>query len=75
LSYVEQFLAVEIPTDIQQLKKRDPELARRWRNSTRLVFRHYLYQGYRVVGFATSSGKEASAARGFYCLEKAEGDC
>jgi predicted GNAT superfamily acetyltransferase len=42
---------VAVPADIQQLKLDRPELAARWRHSTRQAMLHYLGRGYRVVGF------------------------
>ena len=39
---------VAIPSDIQALKSASPELAARWREATRPVFRSYLSSGYEV---------------------------
>ncbi len=55
---------VEIPTDIQALKLVMPDVARRWRVTTRRVFRSYLGAGYRVAGFYT----DAESQRCFYYL-------
>lgn len=55
---------VEIPTDIQALKLVLPDVARRWRVTTRRVFRSYLALGYRVAGFYT----DAESQRCFYYL-------
>lgn len=44
-------IRIEIPHDIQTLKNEHPELARRWRLSTRHAFLGYMQQGYRVRGF------------------------
>ncbi|MEM8487668.1 MAG: GNAT family N-acetyltransferase [Bacteroidota bacterium] len=44
---------IEIPRNIQQLKREQPEEARAWRNATRAAFMHYFGKGYGVVGFHT----------------------
>jgi len=41
-------VSVAIPADIQGLKKRDLELAQRWRKATRTVLLHYLERGWEV---------------------------
>lgn len=41
---------VEVPRDIQRVKREAPEAAREWRALTRRAFRHYLGDGYRVDG-------------------------
>ena len=55
---------VEIPTDIQALKLVMPDVARRWRVTTRRIFQSYLGSGYRVAGFYT----DAESQRCFYYL-------
>jgi predicted GNAT superfamily acetyltransferase len=55
---------VEIPTDIQGLKGRDPELAQRWRKSSRAVLSPALATGWRVEGFF----RESVTGRCFYGL-------
>ena len=64
---------VEIPNDIQALKLVMPDVARRWRVTTRRVFRTYLGLGYRVAGFHTA----AESQRCFYYLvsHPKDGDC
>ena len=57
---------VPIPHDIQQLKQHTPDIAKRWRLSTRAAFRHYLAAGYTVCGFEGS----ASDPNCFYRLER-----
>ena len=47
----ERVLGVEIPRDIQAMKRLNLDLARRWRHEVRDALRHFLSQGYRVVGF------------------------
>jgi predicted GNAT superfamily acetyltransferase len=41
---------IEVPPDIQALKKRDSETAWKWRLVTRRAFQHYLSLGYAVEG-------------------------
>ncbi len=43
-------LSVAIPSNIQALKGRDPDLAREWREATRPVLVHYLARGWEVRG-------------------------
>jgi predicted GNAT superfamily acetyltransferase len=54
---------VEVPPDIQALKREAPKTAAAWRESTRRAFTHYLALGYEVAGFP----------RGFYLLQRPEG--
>lgn len=54
---------VEVPPDIQSLKREAPKTAVAWRKSTRRAFTHYLALGYEVSGFV----------RGFYLLQRPEG--
>ena len=61
-------LLVEIPTDINALKRQDPEGALRWRLETRRIFRHYLALGYLVSEFFVLA--EGGRRRGFYLLER-----
>ena len=41
---------VPIPTDIQQVKREQPEAALSWRGATRNTLQFYMARGYRVVG-------------------------
>jgi predicted GNAT superfamily acetyltransferase len=61
---------VEIPADIQTLKKQDPELAKAWRRLTRRAFQHYLASGYRVARFV----RDPTAGGGHYVVQQAERD-
>jgi len=61
---------VEIPRDIQTLKRQDPDLAKAWRRLTRRAFQHYLASGYRVARFV----RNPKAGGGHYVVQKAEGD-
>jgi predicted GNAT superfamily acetyltransferase len=54
---------IEVPPDIQALKRETPKQAAAWRESTRRAFTYYLALGYQVSGFT----------RGFYLLERPEG--
>ena len=60
---------VAIPRDIQTLKRSDPMRARAWRTATSQAFRHYLSQGYSVVGFSRGH----PGARGTYLLTRDSG--
>ncbi len=61
-------IAVEIPSDINRLKKRSPALARQWRTITRKIFLHYFKQSYIVTGLV--SQKYYNSRRSFYILTK-----
>jgi len=63
-----QRVSVEIPDDIDALKKVDLGLARRWRAATRDAFVALFKKGYVVQGFATLP--ELRRRRSFYLLEK-----
>lgn len=60
---------VEIPADIQQLKKTYPNLARAWRMVTRRAFLHYLDRGYVIGGLVW----ERDSGRCYYVLGRHEG--
>jgi predicted GNAT superfamily acetyltransferase len=60
---------VEVPPDIQVLKREAPKTGAAWRESTRRAFTHYLALGYDVTGFAHDRQK----SHGFYLLERPEG--
>ena len=61
-------VSIEIPEDIDALKKKDLQLAQLWRHRTRDAFLAYLKRGYVVKGFASSAG--LGPRRSFYLLEK-----
>lgn len=52
LGLSETRITLPIPSQIQELKKEDPGLAKAWQRETRAAFLHYLSQGYSVTGFA-----------------------
>ena len=60
---------LEVPRDIQELKRHDPVRARVWRELTRTAFLHYLDHGYRVVDFR----RGRPGARGRYLLVTGHG--
>lgn len=64
----EKRVCVEIPDDIDALKKDDLRLAQRWRSRTREAFLGLFKRGYVVMGFA--SELELGQRRRFYLLEK-----
>lgn len=60
--------AVEIPSNIDALKKKDLALARAWRTTTRKIFTTVLGKGWAVTDFAVNP--DASGLRCFYIMEK-----
>ena len=64
-------ILVEIPTGFTTMQAQRPELALRWRLTTRQIFQKYFGLGFRAVDFYLSR----EAARGHYLLaRKDEGD-
>ncbi len=51
-------LSLEVPTDIQQLKRTDMPLARDWRSRVREAFETYFDHGYIVIDFVTEGQGE-----------------
>ena len=72
LARSERMIVTEIPSHIQKLKAKNPDLAMAWRRKTRAVFAHYLASGYRVVGLMLAFDEAGPLTRSFYCLEKLE---
>lgn len=64
----ERRISVEIPDDIDALKKDDLDLARRWREATREAFVGYFKKDYVLHGF--TAVLEPGRRRSFYLLEK-----
>ena len=64
----DKLVSVEIPDDLDALKKADLRLAQRWREATRDVFLAYFKKGYVVHGFA--GVPEVGRRRSYYLLEK-----
>ena len=56
--------SVEIPADIDAVKKSDVALARAWRKATRTAFRALFARGFAVTGFSVGEG------RSLYLLER-----
>ena len=46
-------ILVQIPPDLQDIKKKDLPVAQAWRSITRKVFESYLGRGYVITGFAS----------------------
>lgn len=61
-------VSVEIPPDIDAIKREDLAAARAWRARTRRIFLACFRHGYVIHGFAT--GMEGSRRRSLYLLEK-----
>jgi predicted GNAT superfamily acetyltransferase len=64
----EPALLAKVPAGWQELRQADMVLASDWRHKTRLLFEHYLGQGYVVTGYA--GGQVAGHRCNFYLLEK-----
>lgn len=47
-------LIVQVPPDLQRIKRYDLDTARIWRESTRAIFETYFQRGYVITGFASS---------------------
>jgi len=63
-----QRIAIEIPSDIAQVERKDPNLAREWRRETRRAFTEALNAGFFVSEFCrTIRGQQGP---GVYLLEK-----
>lgn len=65
----DKVLLVQIPPDLNLIKKVDLNVARGWRESTRDIFETYFQRGYAVTGFARSSEAQTPS---LYRLEKGE---
>ena len=64
----EEFLFLEIPADMQQLKTVSSNGPLQWRLKTRDAFTHYLHRGYVVYSFL--SFRDQDPHRSFYVLKK-----
>jgi predicted GNAT superfamily acetyltransferase len=65
-----QRIAIEIPSDIGEVERKDPELAREWRQETRWAFAEALKAGFTVAEFCrTVRGQQGPSV---YLLEKAK---
>lgn len=63
-----QRICIEIPTDINLLQEKDPQLAREWRHATRWAFTEALKAGFFVAEFCRSiRGQQGPGA---YLLQK-----
>jgi len=63
-----QRIAVEIPSDINSLEEKSPDLAREWRSATRWAFTEAMKSGFFVAEFCrTIRGQQGP---GIYLLEK-----
>jgi len=61
---------VEIPADIQAIRRADPDLASAWREHTREIFSHMFEHGYLVTDFVYLSGE--TFPRSYYVLAYGE---
>jgi len=67
----EDFLFLEIPSEMQHLKNALPTAPLEWRLKTREAFLHYFSRGYIVYSFLTF--RDWEPRRSFYVLKKVEG--
>jgi predicted GNAT superfamily acetyltransferase len=70
LNYISRpsnLLLMEIPTNFQQIKQADPELARYWRDHSRTLFQELFHSDFIVTDFA-SYRDENGRRRSFYLL-------
>ena len=65
----DEVLLVQIPPDLDLIKKIDLNIARGWRESTRDIFETYFRQGYVVTGFARATTPQTP---NIYKIEKVE---
>lgn len=47
-------LLVQVPANLQAIRRRDLKVAAGWRNTTRVIFESYFARGYAVTGFASN---------------------
>jgi len=67
----EDWLFVEIPTDIQALKSKFPDAALQWRLRTREIFLHYLENGYETYSFVFHrKDAQSPSDQSFYVLKR-----
>jgi predicted GNAT superfamily acetyltransferase len=64
LTLTDRRLLVEIPAGFSEMQRKAPDLALRWRLTTRRIFQTYFAHGYRVVDFFLAR----EAGRGQYLL-------
>lgn len=69
LELKDDVLLVQIPPDLNIIKKVDLNVARGWRESTRDIFETYFRRGYAVTGFARSTDSQIP---NIYKMEKGE---
>jgi predicted GNAT superfamily acetyltransferase len=67
----DQYLLLEIPSDIAGLRRGRPDVAERWRAAVRQAFRDAFGFNYRAVSFV--SDDTATPRRLFYVLERTGG--
>jgi predicted GNAT superfamily acetyltransferase len=58
LELEEDVILVQIPPDLNAIKKVDLNLARGWRESTRDIFETYFWRGYTITGFARGTSPQ-----------------
>jgi len=53
LELEDDVLLVQVPSNLQTIKRRDLSIARGWRTTTRAIFETYFRRGYVITGFAS----------------------
>lgn len=66
----DDILLVQVPSNVQAIKRRDLSVARGWRTTTRAIFEAYFKRGYVITGFASEKRKKINTPN-IYKLEKA----
>jgi predicted GNAT superfamily acetyltransferase len=66
-------IRVEIPNDLQSIKKANLSLAKDWRMQTREVFENYFAQGYQAIDFVRAGEVwgQTRASHNWYVLQRA----
>jgi predicted GNAT superfamily acetyltransferase len=72
ISHPSSLMLVEIPADMQAIKRADADLARRWRYHTRDVFEGLFNSGFLVTDFV-SQDDGAGRVRSYYLLAHQDG--
>lgn len=68
LNLTSKTLLVEIPSDINVIKEKNKELARKWRETTREIFENYFDKGY--TAYNVISETKEGERRSFYLLRR-----
>lgn len=67
----ERVVLLEVPSNIQEIKKIDMSLARTWRDHTRLLFEHYFDERYMITDFVLDR-RDDGRQRSLYVLTRVD---